>query len=47
MIPREILKKIRQIEIRTHRLVTEFAARGCLSWVAQATSVCFDELPVP
>jgi hypothetical protein len=29
MIPREILKKIRQIEIRTNRLVTEFAvARG-------------------
>ncbi len=26
MIPREILKKIRQIEIRTNRLVTEFAA---------------------
>ena len=26
MIPREILKKIRQIELRTNRLVTEFAA---------------------
>jgi hypothetical protein len=25
MIPREILNKIRQIEIRTHRLVTGFA----------------------
>jgi hypothetical protein len=30
MIPREILKKIRQIEIRTNRLVTELAERGCL-----------------
>jgi hypothetical protein len=31
MIPREILKKIRQIELRTNRLVTEFApgARLC------------------
>ena len=28
MIPREILKKIRQIELRTNRLVTEAAARG-------------------
>src|SRR6266540_2332621 len=28
MIPREILKKIRQIEIRTNRIVTEFAERG-------------------
>ncbi len=26
MIPRKILKKIRQIELRTNRLVTEFAA---------------------
>ena len=26
MIPREILKKIQQIELRTNRLVTEFAA---------------------
>jgi hypothetical protein len=29
MIPREILKKIRQIEIRTNRVVTRSAARGC------------------
>ncbi len=29
MIPREILKKIRQIELRTNRLVTEFDASGC------------------
>ena len=28
MIPREILKKIRQIEIRTNRIVTESGARG-------------------
>ena len=30
MIPREILKKIRQIEIRTNRIVTGAAARGVL-----------------
>src|ERR1017187_45050 len=30
MIPREILKKIRQIEIRPHRIVTGIAERG---WV--------------
>jgi hypothetical protein len=29
MIPREILKKIRQIELRTNRIVTASAARGC------------------
>ena len=28
MIPREILKKIRQIELRTNRLVTETRARA-------------------
>jgi hypothetical protein len=28
MIPREILKKIRQIEIRTNRVVTGLSARG-------------------
>ena len=28
MIPREILKKIRQIEIRTNRIVTESLAGG-------------------
>jgi hypothetical protein len=28
MIPREILKKIRQIELRTNRVVTELAERG-------------------
>jgi hypothetical protein len=32
MIPREILKKIRQIEIRTNR--------SGLVWVAQATGLC-------
>jgi len=34
MIPREIPKQIRQIEIRTNRIVTEFAECGCvsLSW---------------
>jgi hypothetical protein len=30
MIPREILKKIRQIEIRKNRVVTGFAAHGCV-----------------
>ncbi|MSU57680.1 MAG: hypothetical protein EXS35_05780 [Pedosphaera sp.] len=29
MIPREILKKIRQIELRPNRLVTDSAERGC------------------
>ena len=29
MIPREILKKIRQIELRTNRIVTDSAERGC------------------
>ena len=28
MIPREILKKIRQIEIRTNRIVTETLTKG-------------------
>ena len=28
MIPREILKKIRQIELRTNRIVTETLAGG-------------------
>ena len=30
MIPREILKKIRQIELRTNRIVTAAAACACL-----------------
>jgi hypothetical protein len=30
MIPREILKKIRPIELRTNRLVTESVERGCV-----------------
>ncbi|HXR03598.1 MAG TPA: hypothetical protein VN836_02700, partial [Verrucomicrobiae bacterium] len=39
MIPREILKKIRQIKRRTNRLVTEtLAATG--SSVARLVSVC-------
>jgi hypothetical protein len=32
MIPREILKKIRQIELRTNRIVTELAAGWNPSW---------------
>ncbi len=34
MIPREILKKIRQIELRTNRLVTETLADFFISAVA-------------
>jgi len=30
MIPREILKKVRQIELRMNRLVTGTAERGCV-----------------
>jgi hypothetical protein len=30
MIPREILKKIRQIELRTNRIVTGLVVRGCM-----------------
>jgi hypothetical protein len=30
MIPREILKKIRQIELRTNRIVTGSVERGCV-----------------
>jgi hypothetical protein len=40
MIPREILKKIRQIELRTNRLVTEFAAgaRASARFTARTTA---------
>src|SRR5207249_3960431 len=41
MIPHEILKKIRQIEIRTNRIVTESAARGCPSRSTSATAKAF------
>jgi hypothetical protein len=37
MIPREILKKIRQIEIRTNRIVTGFAERGCVQSTSRST----------
>jgi hypothetical protein len=37
MIPREILKKIRQIEIRTNRVVTGFAERGCVRSTRRST----------
>ena len=30
MIPREILKKLRQIELRTNPFVTDFVERGCV-----------------
>jgi hypothetical protein len=42
MIPREILKKIRQIELRTNRLVTESAERGCPSRSTSALSGAFE-----
>jgi len=38
MIPREILKKTRQIEIRTNRIVTKFAERGCVHSTSRSTS---------
>ena len=37
MIPREILKKIRPIELRTNCLVTEFAERGCVRSPSRST----------
>lgn len=40
MIPREILKKFRQIELRTNRIVTEFAAgaRASARFTARTTA---------
>lgn len=43
MIPREILKKIRQIEIRTNRLVTETVA-GAYHSVFKGQGMSFDEV---
>src|ERR1700757_1425318 len=43
MIPREILKKIRQIEIRTNRLVTESLA-GAYHSVFKGQGMNFDEV---
>ena len=37
MIPREILKKIRQIELRTNRLVTGSADGGCVHRTSRST----------
>jgi hypothetical protein len=37
MIPREILKKIRQVEIRANRVVTGFAERGCVRSTSRST----------
>ena len=37
MIPREILKKIRQIELRTNRIVTRSAGRGCVAEASRST----------
>jgi hypothetical protein len=38
MIPREILKKIRQIELRTNRVVPGFSERGCVQSTSRSTS---------
>jgi hypothetical protein len=46
MIPREILKKIRQIELRTNRLVTETLAGQCDS-VFKGQGMNFDEVTEP
>src|ERR1044071_1460643 len=43
MIPREILKKIRQIEIRTNRIVTETLA-GAYHSVFKGQGMNFDEV---
>src|SRR5436190_22202479 len=43
MIPREIIKKIRQIEIRTNRLVSETLAGQC-HWVFKGQGMNFDEV---
>jgi hypothetical protein len=37
MIPREILKKIRQIELRPNRIVTVLAERGCVRSTSRST----------
>lgn len=37
MIPREILKKIRQSELRTNRIATEFAECGCVRSTSRST----------
>ena len=37
MIPREILKKIRQIEPRTNRIVTESVDRGCVQSTSRSS----------
>jgi hypothetical protein len=44
MIPREILKKIRQIELRTNRIVTGLAERGGPSRSTSAASGDFEIL---
>jgi hypothetical protein len=48
MIPREILRKIRQIEIRTNRVVTGFAvgARASARFIARTTAASNTDLPL-
>jgi len=38
MIPREILKQIRRIELRTNRMMAESAERGCVLSTSRSTS---------
>ena len=47
MIPREILKKILQIELRTNRFMTESAEHGCPSRSMSAASGGFEILRAP
>jgi len=46
MIPREILKKIWQIELRTNRIVTGSAQRGCPSRSTSALASPLESSPV-
>jgi hypothetical protein len=46
MIPREILKKIRQIELRTNRIVTETLA-GRYHSAFKGKGMNFDEVTEP
>ena len=46
MIPKEILKKVRRIEITTKRMVTDVFA-GEYESVFKGRGMEFDEVPVP
>ena len=47
MIPREILKKIRQIELRTNRIVTGSVERGCVQSTSRSTPAVRVGQPIP